>query len=170
MATTTLEKWVDDRQSVGRYTFLRREAIEESGLSAEAVKKALQRLTLRGRIAKAKSYFYVIVPLEYATAGAPPVTWVVKDLMTAMALPYYVGLLRGAARRIAPRVSGISGGDGSLCPPDCRRAVTGSILRQQIRHCRSRSEYKDAHRIDARVDRRDNRRRFGEVRQIGRPT
>ena len=46
MATTTLEKWVDDRQTVGRYTFLRREAIEESGLSAEAVKKALQRLTL----------------------------------------------------------------------------------------------------------------------------
>jgi predicted transcriptional regulator of viral defense system len=98
MATTTLEKWVDDRQSVGRYTFLRREAIEESGLSAEAVKKALQRLTLRGRIAKAKSYFYVIVPLEYATAGAPPVTWVVKDLMTAMALPYYVGLLSAAAQ------------------------------------------------------------------------
>ena len=89
-----------------------------------------------------------------------------------MALPYYVGLL-GAARRgtpLAPRISGISAGDGSLCPPDCRRAVEGSILRQQIRHCRSRSEYKDAHRIDARVDRRDNRRRFGEVRQIGRPT
>ena len=49
MAATTLKKWIDDRQSGGRYTFLRREAVQESGLSAEAVKKALQRMTARGR-------------------------------------------------------------------------------------------------------------------------
>ncbi len=46
--------------------------ITKSGLSAEAVKKALQRLVARGRVAKAKDYFYVIVPLEYRAAGAPP--------------------------------------------------------------------------------------------------
>jgi len=44
MAAATLEKWIDDRQSSGRYTFLRSEAVEESGLSAEAVKKAIGRL------------------------------------------------------------------------------------------------------------------------------
>jgi predicted transcriptional regulator of viral defense system len=98
MAATTLEKWVDNRQAGGRYTFLRREAIEESGLSAEAVKKALQRMTGRGRLAKAKNYFYVIVPLEYATAGAPPASWFIDDLMTAMEVPYYVGLLSAAAQ------------------------------------------------------------------------
>ncbi len=96
MAVATLENWVDERQSAGRYTFLRQQAIQESGLSAEAVKKALQRLVRRGRLAKAKSYFYVIVPLEYAAAGAPPATWFVHDLMRAMALPYYVGLLSAA--------------------------------------------------------------------------
>ena len=98
MAAPTLEKWIDDRQAGGRYTFLRSEAVQESGLSAEAVKKALQRLTGRGRIAKAKKYFYVIVPLEYATAGAPPASWFVHDLMKAMELPYYVGLLSAAAQ------------------------------------------------------------------------
>lgn len=98
MAAVTLEKWIDDLQTRGRYTFLRSQAVEESGLSAEAVKKALQRMTGRGRIAKAKDYFYVIVPLEYSAAGAPPASWFVHDLMMAMELPYYVGLLSAAAQ------------------------------------------------------------------------
>jgi predicted transcriptional regulator of viral defense system len=98
MTAPTLEKWIDDRQTGGRYTFLRSEAVEESGLSTEAVKKALQRLTRRGRLAKAKDYFYVIVPLEYAAAGGPPASWFIDDLMAGMELPYYVGLLSAAAQ------------------------------------------------------------------------
>lgn len=96
MASATLENWVDHRQSCGKYTFLRREAVEESGLSADAVKKALQRLAGRGRIAKAKDYFFVVVPLEYASAGGPPAPWFIHDLMAAMGRPYYVGLLTAA--------------------------------------------------------------------------
>lgn len=44
----TLEDWVDGWQSQGRYTFLRAEAVAGSGLSPEAVKKALKRLARRG--------------------------------------------------------------------------------------------------------------------------
>jgi len=62
------------------------------------VKKALQRLARRGRVLKVKDYFYVIVPLEYQTAGGPPVSWFINDLMAAMKLPYYVGLLTAAAQ------------------------------------------------------------------------
>jgi predicted transcriptional regulator of viral defense system len=98
MVAATLERWIDKLQMGGRYAFLRSEAVAESGLSAEAVKKALQRMTARGRIAKAKDYFYVIVPLEYAAAGAPPASWFINDLMAAMARPYYVGLLTAAAQ------------------------------------------------------------------------
>jgi predicted transcriptional regulator of viral defense system len=98
MAVPTLEKWIDDRQTGGQYTFIRSEAVGESGLSPEAVKKALQRLARRGRLAKAKDYFYVIVPLEYAAAGSPPASWFIDDLMAAMELPYYVGLLSAAAQ------------------------------------------------------------------------
>ncbi len=87
MASLTMEAWIDDRQAHGRYTFLRAEAVAGSGLSAEAVKKALQRLARRGRVVKAKDYFYVITPLEYRNAGGPPASWFIHDLMAAMDCP-----------------------------------------------------------------------------------
>lgn len=92
----TVEAWVDSLQARGRYTFLRAEAVSGSGLSAEAVKKALQRLARRRRVVKVKSYFYVIVPLEYLHADGPPPSWFIDDLMKAMERPYYVGLLSAA--------------------------------------------------------------------------
>lgn len=95
---TNVEDWIDGQQSRGRYTFLREQAVAGSGLSPEAVKKALQRLARRGRLLKVKNYFYVIVPLEYRIALAPPVSWFIHDLMAAMKLPYYVGLLTAAAQ------------------------------------------------------------------------
>ena len=66
-------------------------------MSAEGVKKALQRLARRWRVAKVKNYFYVIVPLEYLHAGSPPPPWFIDSLMKAMGRPYYVGLLSAAA-------------------------------------------------------------------------
>jgi hypothetical protein len=57
-----------------------------------------QRLVRRGRVLKVKDYFYVIVPLEYRSAGGPPVSWFIHDLMAALRLPYYVGLLTAAAQ------------------------------------------------------------------------
>lgn len=97
MATASLESWIDALQSRGRYSFLRSEAICDSGLSSSAVSKALQRAVKRGRLVQPKKYFNVIVPLEYRAAGAPPVPWFIHDLMTAMKRPYYVGLLSAAA-------------------------------------------------------------------------
>lgn len=92
----TLESWIDGLQSQGRYVFFRSDAVAHSGLSAESVKKALQRLARRGRIAKVKNYFFAIVPLEYVAAGSPPASWFIDDLMAAMQRPYYVGLLTAA--------------------------------------------------------------------------
>ena len=98
LAAITVEKWIDDRQANGSYTFLRSDAVTDSGRSAEAVKKAIQRLARRGRVIKVKDYFYVIVPLEYQNAGGPPAAWFIHDLMDAMQLPYYVGILTAAAQ------------------------------------------------------------------------
>ncbi|MCL2700996.1 MAG: hypothetical protein FWE88_04815 [Phycisphaerae bacterium] len=91
------ERWIDGLQSRGRYTFLRSEALADSGLSEQAVNKALQRAVKSGRLIRPKVYFYVIVPVEYRIPGAPPVSWYIHDLMAAMKLPYYVGLLSAAA-------------------------------------------------------------------------
>ena len=54
MPAGTVEDWVDALQARGKYTFLRSEAIGDSGLSTEAVKKALQRLARRQRVVKAR--------------------------------------------------------------------------------------------------------------------
>jgi len=97
MAAPSLESWIDDLQSRGRYSFHRSEAVQEGGRSADAVGKALQRAVRSGRLVRPKEYFFVIVPLEYRAAGAPPMSWFIHDLMAAMGLPYYVALLSAAA-------------------------------------------------------------------------
>ncbi len=96
MGQMTVDNWVDALQSRGKYTFLRGEAIKGTGLSAESVKKALQRLARRKRVVKVKNYFYAIVPLEYRHAGSAPPSWFIDDLMKAMGRIYYVGLLSAA--------------------------------------------------------------------------
>lgn len=97
MPRVSLQSWIDALQTRGRYTFLRDEAVRDSGLSAAAVRKALQRAVRSGRLVRPREYFFVIVPLEYRSAGAPPPSWFVHDLMAAMRLPYYVALLSAAA-------------------------------------------------------------------------
>ena len=93
----SLEKWVDALQAQGKYFFLRDEAMRQSGLSAAAAKKALQRLVRRGRLTKAKNYFYVNIPMEYSKSAGLPPAWYIDGLMKAMKRPYYVGLLSAAA-------------------------------------------------------------------------
>jgi predicted transcriptional regulator of viral defense system len=97
MPPALLKSWIDGLQASGRYSFLRSEAVHDSGLTPNAVSKALRQAARDGRIVRLKEYAYVIVPLEYRTAGAPPPSWFIHDLMTAMKLPYYVGLLSAAA-------------------------------------------------------------------------
>lgn len=97
MNSGALSNWVDSLQAAGRYTFLRQEAVDSTGLTPDAVKKSVQRLIRRKRIAKVTDSFFVIVPMEYRSAGAPPASWFIHALMEAMRLPYYVGLLSAAA-------------------------------------------------------------------------
>ena len=97
MNLNSLALWIDALQGGGRYSFTRQEAVDATGLSPEAVKKSLLRLVKRKRLAKVRDNFYVIVPTEYLSAGAPPATWFIADLMQSFGQPYYVGLLSAAA-------------------------------------------------------------------------
>ncbi len=97
MKANGLGTWVDTLQASGRYCFLRSEAIQATGLSAEAAKKAFQRLIANKRLLKVKKYFFVVVPIEYRHLGSPPASWFVDQLMGAMQMPYYVGLLSAAS-------------------------------------------------------------------------
>ena len=92
-----LSDYVERLQASGRYAFTRAEVREASGASAEALKKSVQRLVSRGRIATPRRGFYVVVPAEYRGVGAPPPPWFIDDLMRFQECPYYVGLLSAAA-------------------------------------------------------------------------
>lgn len=93
----TLNQYIEGLQKKGRYTFTREEAIRSCNLTPTAFKFALHRLSLKKKIAQAVREFYVIVPIEYQDAGAPPPTWFIDDLMRFFEHPYYVGLLSAAA-------------------------------------------------------------------------
>ncbi len=97
MPPSLLDPWIDRLQAGGRYTFLRQEAARDSGLSQTSVARALRQAVRAQRILQLKEYLFVIVPLEYRVAGAPPPAWFIDDLMAAMGLPYYVALLSAAA-------------------------------------------------------------------------
>jgi predicted transcriptional regulator of viral defense system len=67
------------------------------GRDDRGLTKALGRLARAGRVVRARRGFYVIVPLEYRSSGAPPVSWFMDDLMGHLGKPYYVGLLTAAS-------------------------------------------------------------------------
>lgn len=93
----SLPEYVDRLQQSGRYTFAREDAVRDLPLSPVAIKRAAERLIARGRVASPRRGFFVIVPLEYKSAGAPPASWFIDALMRFHRLPYYVGLLSAAA-------------------------------------------------------------------------
>jgi predicted transcriptional regulator of viral defense system len=93
----TLSDFVNGLQRSARYVFSRAEAADALGFRGDALTKALQRLTGSRRICQVQRGFYVVVPMEYASSGAPPVDWFIDDLMQYIGQPYYAGVLTAAA-------------------------------------------------------------------------
>jgi len=68
-------------------------------VNAEALRQALYRQQQRGRLIRLSrgSGHWLIVPLQYAAAGAPPLeTWLDRYLGKTLCIPYYVALLSAA--------------------------------------------------------------------------
>ncbi|MBW1903685.1 MAG: type IV toxin-antitoxin system AbiEi family antitoxin [Deltaproteobacteria bacterium] len=93
----SLADWVNQRQKSGLYAFTRSEVLQQLELRPGALAKALQRLSVAGRVACVRKGFYVIVPLEYQAIGSVPAEWFIDDLMRFIGQPYYVGCLSAAA-------------------------------------------------------------------------
>ena len=92
-----LSEYADTLQQSGRYSFASTEGREACGLSPVAFKQAARRLVLKSRLASPRRGFFVIVPLEYRSMGAPPPSWYIDALMRFHGRQYYVGLLSAAA-------------------------------------------------------------------------
>lgn len=82
--------------SAGRYSFTSEEARKALGVSAGAVKMALNRLARRGQIASPARGFYVVIPPEYSSLGCLPADQFISALMKRSGQRYYVGLLSAA--------------------------------------------------------------------------
>ena len=93
----SLSEYVDSLQSKGRYIFTQQQAIRDLVSSAATIRVAASRLIAKQRIVKLRFTLYLIVPLEYKAAGAPPASWYIDALMQHHKQPYYVALLSAAA-------------------------------------------------------------------------
>jgi predicted transcriptional regulator of viral defense system len=91
--------FVDTRQQQGLYTFTDADLAAVSNQSKVARRIALMRLGKRGRIIRPlpRHDFFVIVPHEHHSLGAPPSSWYLDPLMRYLRQPsYYIGLLTAA--------------------------------------------------------------------------
>lgn len=93
-----LEDWVNDLISDGKISFSLKQAIEAfPSLSEKAVKKSLNRLSVKGNVASIHRGYYLIIPPQYAPRGILPPTIFLDAFMKFLNRPYYVGLLNAAA-------------------------------------------------------------------------
>ena len=91
-----LDTYIDSRLAAGRGWFSRDEAVA-SGISPSALLPALTRAVAKGKLAKPRHGFYLIVRPEHRAAGAAdPAEWI-DPLMKHQGLGYRVSLLRAAA-------------------------------------------------------------------------
>jgi predicted transcriptional regulator of viral defense system len=92
----TLAELVDSLQKRGRYTLIRPDAMQALGISANAFRKAAQRLARSRRLVRIRGDFHAIVPLDHFHAGITPPEWFIDDLMKHLGVRYYIGGLTAA--------------------------------------------------------------------------
>jgi predicted transcriptional regulator of viral defense system len=109
-------------------------------LSHEALRQALHRQQRRGRLIRLSrgSDHWLIVPLQHAAAGAPPLeVWLDRYMSKTLGIPYYVALLSAAetygASPYAVMVT-------QVMVPERRRAITVG-RHEVVFHTRSRIEH-----------------------------
>jgi predicted transcriptional regulator of viral defense system len=90
--------FLEELQRQGLFTFTEADLRSRSLQSRRAILAALWRSERAGRIVRPipKKDFFVIVPPEYHSMGAPPSTWYLDALFKHLGLPYYVGLITAA--------------------------------------------------------------------------
>jgi predicted transcriptional regulator of viral defense system len=93
---SALSGYVSSLLSAGRAVFTAEAAEQALGIGRGAFLDAAERLQRRKALLNPRQGFYVIVPPQYASWGAPPPAWYIDALMRHETQPYYVGLLKAA--------------------------------------------------------------------------
>ncbi|AUZ83683.1 type IV toxin-antitoxin system AbiEi family antitoxin domain-containing protein [Methylophaga nitratireducenticrescens] len=93
---SALSNYISRLLATGRVVFTAQEAEEALGVGRGAFLDAAERLQHRKALLSPRRGFYVIVPPQYASWGAPPPAWYIDALMHHERQSYYVGLLKAA--------------------------------------------------------------------------
>ena len=93
---SALSSYVSRLLSCGRRVFTAEEAERALGIGHGAFLDAAERLQRREALLNLRQGFYVVVPPQYASWGAPPPAWYIDALMRREGRAYYVGLLKAA--------------------------------------------------------------------------
>jgi len=93
---TAFSSYMTRLLSTGRVVFSAEEARKTLGVSHGALLDAAERQQRKKHLVSPRRGFYVIVPPQYLSWGAPPPPWYIDDLMRHEGRPYYVGLLKAA--------------------------------------------------------------------------
>ncbi|MCB0483677.1 MAG: hypothetical protein KDC37_03860 [Flavobacteriales bacterium] len=93
----TLEHFVEQQLSNGRFSFSTTMLKDVFDKSDKALKQSLYRLKAKGKIAHVRSGFYMIIPPEYSQFGMIPPDLFIDDLMKCLGKKYYVGLFSSAS-------------------------------------------------------------------------
>ena len=93
---SALSSYVSGLLSAGRTVFTAEEAEQALGVGRGAFLDAAERLQRREALLNLRQGFYVVVPPQYASWGAPPPAWYIDALMRHEGQAYYVGLLKAA--------------------------------------------------------------------------
>ena len=93
---SALSSYVSGLLSAGQVVFTAEEAERALGIGHGAFLDAAERLQRRRAVLNPRRGFYVVVPPQYASWGAPPPAWYIDALMGREDEIYYVGLLKAA--------------------------------------------------------------------------
>ena len=93
---SALSSYASGLLSSGRTVFTAEEAEQAIGVGHGAFLDAAERLQRREALLNLRQGFYVVVPPQYASWGAPPPAWYIDALMRREDQAYYVGLLKAA--------------------------------------------------------------------------
>jgi len=93
----SIQEFIDSQLVQGRGFFTKPAALAEIGLSPEALKSAIARLSRKGKLVSPRRGFYLILRPEDRALGAPdPARWI-DPLMKFLEVDYRISLLRAAA-------------------------------------------------------------------------
>lgn len=92
----SLSTYMTDLLSAGRVVFTRKEALAALKLTPRGFLKAAERAQRQRALLNPRQGFYVVVPPQYLSWGAPPPAWYIDDLMRHEGHAYYVSLLKAA--------------------------------------------------------------------------